>query len=288
MDFEERRKHAQEFAAAYPQGASTAPTATTSEAKTWTGGVDAENGVLVLSNEPSGRIRALTTALRPYRFVIVTTSAPTVRSGWLERLRDGLRGKDEPVLSAKPLSREKGVLLRELIELSSRSSTGGDFRRTLLRGMAFHSTALTSMNLEDSDLDCSMMLGAKYTSFRGTSLRFSRLDRVELRETDFDGAVLIGSSMFGAMLPRAEKFRPADLTVAWLEGARVDTADWLERIRDPNNQPVSGLTADGMPRWKTVKATFADSALPPYEISSSRAGTSPRDFSGECVRLRSE
>ena len=62
MDFEERRKHAQEFAAAYPQGASTAPTATTSEAKTWTGGVDAENGVLVLSNETSGRIRALTTA----------------------------------------------------------------------------------------------------------------------------------------------------------------------------------------------------------------------------------
>lgn len=220
------------------------------------GQTDQRQASLPLSPQTSGRVVALTNALRPYRFLDVTATAPQTQSFTADRVLGafGLADRQSsPVLIDTPLSVERGLILSALlsnwISIDSTDIQFANFTYTHLPDWDFTGRSLRRLDLSHSHFEC--------TSFAGTYLEFTNLSQARLRfasfmnsdatDATFRGSDLRGVAFGGAELPEPGAFSGADVTDASFDQALVTNENWIKQM---HSSVAQGFEAK---RWRLVK-----------------------------------
>ncbi len=190
-----------------------------------------------LSPQLTGRIIALSTRLKPYRYL------------------------DGDTLVAKPLSPERGQLLVSLVESQLDSITMGN----IYAKANFQKTDLRAAYLDKADLSGAYFYGAdlngadlKKANLRRTDLRTADLKKADLSGADLNGADLSGTNLSRANLSRANlsadlsganlnradlnrtNLRKADLRAVDLRKARVEK-NFFQKIQNYKSDSIIGI-----------------------------------------------
>ncbi len=198
-----------------------------------------QKNVRDLSPQLIGRIIALSSGLKPYRYL------------------------ESDSLIAKEISPERGQLLLSILSSEIDNSSlrrifqSADFSYAELEGAALAGEFLEGINLREADLSKANLNGAHLMGadldkadlsgaiLAGADLRKANLSETDLRETyitdvDFRGASLYGADLRGVDLTDSD-LRRAFLREALLDSAAVPDFHWLEAIGAVQRDSIIGL-----------------------------------------------
>lgn len=184
-----------------------------------------------LSKPLIGRIKSLTQAFQPYRFLEDTTLSEPFspeRGQLLSALvHSGIDTiKTLPEIFNVPFERAylsraylRGAYLEEL-----------DLNHAVLRNANLRQTNLANANLTFSDLREANLMDANLydANLRKANLNCSNLNNANLKKANFTNVDLRDSDLRGVELDNAY------LIKAKLEGAKVSSSDFLEKLKDWN------------------------------------------------------
>lgn len=198
-----------------------------------------QKGVRDLSPQLIGRIIALSTGLKPYRYL------------------------ENDSLIQKEISPERGQLLLSI--LSSEVDNGSlrrifqsaDFSFSELEGAALAGEFLEGINLREADLSKANLNGTRLAGadlnkadlsaaiLAGTDLRKANLSETDLRETyitevDFRGASLYGTDLRGVDLTDSD-LRRSFMREALLDSTIVPDFHWLEALGQMQRDSIIGI-----------------------------------------------
>lgn len=198
-----------------------------------------QKGVRDLSPQLVGRIIALSSGLKPYRYL------------------------ESDSLIAQEISPERGQLLLSILSSEVDNGTlrrifqSADFSFSELQGAALAGEFLEGINLRNADLSKANLNGARLPGadlnkadlsgaiLAGTDLRKANLSETDLRETfitevDFRGASLYGTDLRGVDLSDSD-LRRSFMREALLDSAVVPDFHWLEAINPVQRDSIIGI-----------------------------------------------
>ncbi len=165
---------------------------------------DSKNTKRILSNTLIGRIKSLSRAMKPYRY---------------------LQGDS---LISKPLSPERGQLLISLLESVIDSTF---FRERILRECDF-----SYADLSNADLSFEFLGGVDFNNadFSDATLIKTNFDKAIMTNSNFEGAELIEAKMKEAIIS-GSNFKFTNLSNANLTGADLLSTNFQDAILDSTN-----------------------------------------------------
>jgi len=198
-----------------------------------------QKGARDLSPQLVGRIIALSSGLKPYRYL------------------------ESDSLIAQEISPERGQLLLSILSSEVDNGTlrrifqSADFSFSELQGAALAGEFLEGINLRNADLSKANLNGARLAGadlnkadlsgaiLAGTDLRKANLSETDLRETfitevDFRGASLYGTDLRGVDLSDSD-LRRSFMREALLDSAVVPDFRWLEAINPVQRDSIIGI-----------------------------------------------
>ncbi len=198
-----------------------------------------QKGARDLSPQLVGRIIALSSGLKPYRYL------------------------ESDSLIAQEISPERGQLLLSILSSEVDNGTlrrifqSADFSFSELQGAALAGEFLEGINLRNADLSKANLNGARLAGadlnkadlsgaiLAGTDLRKANLSETDLRETfitevDFRGASLYGTDLRGVDLSNSD-LRRSFMREALLDSAVVPDFRWLEAINPVQRDSIIGI-----------------------------------------------
>ncbi len=198
-----------------------------------------QKGTRDLSPQLVGRIIALSSGLKPYRYL------------------------ESDSLIAQEISPERGQLLLSILSSEVDNGTlrrifqSADFSFSELQGAALAGEFLEGINLRNADLSKANLNGARLSGadlnkadlsgaiLAGTDLRKANLSETDLRETfitdvDFRGASLYGTDLRGVDLSDSD-LRRSFMREALLDSAVVPDFRWLEAINPVQRDSIIGI-----------------------------------------------
>ena len=198
-----------------------------------------QKGIRDLSPQLIGRIIALSSGLKPYRYL------------------------ENDSLIRKEISPERGQLLLSILSSEVDNGTLGrifksaDFSFAELQGAALAGEFLEGINLREADLSKANLNGARMAGadlnkadlsaaiLAGTDLRKANLSETDLRETfitevDFRGASLYGTDLRGVDLTDSD-LRRSFMREALLDSTVVPDFHWLEAVAQMQRDSIVGI-----------------------------------------------
>lgn len=220
------------------------------------GDTDPRMAALPLSPQLSGRVVALTNALRPYRFLDNGEDQNPTQSYAPDRILGtlGLSSKQgSPSLLKTPQSVERGLILAALI--SNRIATDSnnfalaDLSYAFLPNWNLEGRSLRNLNLANGYFACASFAYSylEFSNFRGANLRDAVFVQAEASDASFVDGDLRGAVFDFAELPEASAFSRADVSEASFDGARVSDPNWVSELQQ---RVAKGFEAA---RWRLVR-----------------------------------
>ncbi|MCC6279378.1 MAG: pentapeptide repeat-containing protein [Saprospiraceae bacterium] len=198
-----------------------------------------QKGIRDLSPQLIGRIIALSSGLKPYRYL------------------------ENDSMIQKEISPERGQLLLSILSSEVDNGTlrrifqSADFSFSELQGAALAGEFLEGINLREADLSKANLNGTRLAGadlnkadlsasiLAGTDLRKANLSETDLRETyitevDFRGASLYGTDLRGVDLSDSD-LRRSFMREALLDSTIVPDFHWLEAVGQLQRDSIVGI-----------------------------------------------